>query len=158
MHAGLVFLNGPVVAGDDAYPAPGAVVTLGDRIALIGSEDEGRAAIGPNTRVVDLGGSALLPGLNDNHTHPMSFGEMLDSIDASPGAAPTLARLQELFRAASDDDAGSGWLIARGYDDSRLDIHRHPTRLELDEATRAGRPSSSAPAATTASPTQPRSS
>ena len=26
-------------------------------------------------------------------------------------------------------------MIARGYDDTRLDIHRHPTRYELDEAT-----------------------
>ena len=143
MHADLVFLNGPIVTVDDAHPTPGAVATVSDRIVLVGSEEAGRAAIGPATRIVDLGGRALLPGLNDNHTHPMSFGEMLGSIDASPAAAPTLAGLQDVFRAASnggtDRDTDDGWLIARGYDDSRLDVHRHPTRFELDEAT-GGRP------------------
>jgi predicted amidohydrolase YtcJ len=143
MHADLVFLNGPIVTVDGAHPTPGAVATLGNRIVLVGSEEAGRAAIGSGTRVVDLGGRPLLPGLNDNHTHPMTFGEMLGSIDASPSAAWTLAGLQELFRTVSANgtggDAEGGWLIARGYDDTRLDIHRHPTRFELDEATAAGR-------------------
>jgi predicted amidohydrolase YtcJ len=63
----------------------------------------------------------------------MSFGEAMSWIDATPGAAPTLAALQAAFRAKGGH--GDGWLIARGYDDTRLDIHRHPTRYELDEAT-----------------------
>jgi hypothetical protein len=138
IHADLVFLNGPIITVDDARPAAEAVATLNGRIALVGSEAEGRAAIGPNTRVIDLGGRALLPGLNDNHNHPISFGEMLSSIDASPKSAPTLAKLQELFRAAAANAGNTGgWLIARGYDDTRLDVHRHPTRFELDEATGA---------------------
>ncbi|HET7092559.1 MAG TPA: amidohydrolase, partial [Thermomicrobiales bacterium] len=100
-----------------------------------------RAEIGPATRVVDLGGRPLLPGFNDNHTHPISFGQSLTTIDAKPDRIRTLAALQDAFRAAAARPAnGAGeWLIARGYDDSRLDIGRHPTRWELDEAT-AGRP------------------
>jgi predicted amidohydrolase YtcJ len=136
MHADLVFRNGPVITVDDALPTADAVSVIGNRIARVGTDAEVRDEIGPDTRVIDLGGRALLPGLNDNHTHPMSFGEQLGSIDASPGAAPTLAKLQDAFRAgAAGENGHGGWLIARGYDDTRLDIHRHPTRYELDEAT-----------------------
>src|SRR5215211_5312921 len=140
MHADLVFRNGPVITVNDAQSTGEAVSVIGNRIARVGTDAEIRGDIGPGTRVVDLGGRALLPGLNDNHTHPMSFGEQLGAIDASPGAAATLAALQDAFRAgAAKANGDGGWLIARGYDDTRLDIHRHPTRYELDEAT-GGRP------------------
>src|SRR3954452_2045850 len=139
MHADLVLLNGHVITVDDAQPAAEAVSVLGNRIIRVGASAEIRDDIGPNTRTIDLGGRALLPGFNDNHNHPMSFGEALSGIDASPSVAPTLAKLQDAFRVAADSTSDGDWLIARGYDDSRLDIHRHPTRQELDVAT-GGRP------------------
>jgi predicted amidohydrolase YtcJ len=141
MPADLIFLNGPIITVDERRPAAEGVAVVGNRIGRVGSEAEVRAEAGPGTRVVDLGGRALLPGLNDNHNHPISLGQMLGSIDASPGAAPTLVALQDAFRraAAGGAGAGDGWLVARGYDDTRLDVHRHPTRYELDEAT-GGRP------------------
>lgn len=140
MFADLVFLNGPIITVDDRNPTAEAVAVLGNRISRVGSAEAVRAEIGPATRVVDLGGRALLPGLNDNHNHPISLGQTLRSIDASPAAAPTLAALQRAFRqAAARGDGRDGWLVGRGYDDTRLDVHRHPTRYELDEAT-GGRP------------------
>jgi predicted amidohydrolase YtcJ len=140
MPADLIFLNGPIITVDDRRPTAGAVAVLGNRISRIGTEDEIRAEIGPATRIVDLAGRALLPGLNDNHNHPMSLGQTLRSIDATPAAAPTLGALQDAFRAAARTaDGRDGWLIGRGYDDTRLDVHRHPTRFELDDAT-GGRP------------------
>lgn len=140
MPADLIFLNGPVITVDDRQPSPEAVAVLGNKISRVGTADEVRAEAGSLTRVVDLAGRALLPGLNDNHNHPISLGQALSSIDATPAAAPTLAALQRAFReAASSTPSRDGWLIGRGYDDTRLDVHRHPTRYELDEAT-GGRP------------------
>ena len=141
MPADLVFLNGTVITIDDARPSAEAVAVVGNRIARVGTRDELRAEIGPGTRVVDLAGRALLPGFNDNHTHPISYGLALSRIDARPAAVPTLAGLQAAFRAAAAEQpaAADGWLLARGYDDSRLDVRRHPTRHELDAAT-GGRP------------------
>lgn len=139
MPADLVFLNGTVITIDPARPAAEAVAVIGNRIARVGTSDEVREEIGPGTRVVDLAGRTLLPGFNDNHTHPIAFGIGLGLIDARPAARPTLAGLQETFRAAAANgrDDRDGWLLARGYDDTRLDIRRHPTRQELDAATGA---------------------
>ncbi len=136
MPADLVFLNGTVITIDNARPSAEAVAVVGNRIARVGTSDEMREEVGPGTRVVDLGGRALLPGFNDNHTHPISYGVGLGLIDARPASIPSLAALQDAFRAAAKNGAGRGdWLLARGYDDSRLDVRRHPTRQELDVAT-----------------------
>lgn len=142
MPADLVFLNGNVLTIDDAQPTAQAVAVIANRIARVGSNEEVRAEAGPETRVIDLAGRTLLPGFNDNHTHPISYGLALGLIDARPAAVPTLASLQDAFRAAASSPSGNGrgnWILARGYDDSRLDVRRHPTRFELDEAT-GGRP------------------
>ncbi|MGH2618732.1 MAG: amidohydrolase, partial [Thermomicrobiales bacterium] len=142
MPADLIFQQGTVITIDDARPAAEAVAVTGNRIARVGASDEMRDEIGPRTRVIDLEGRTLLPGFNDNHTHPISYGLGLSLIDARPATVPTLAGLQEAFRAtaqATPTTVRDGWLLARGYDDSRLDIGRHPTREELDAAT-GGRP------------------
>ncbi len=144
MAADIVFLNGNVISIDDRYAdrEPEAVAVRGRFIATVGTTAEVRAEIGPTTRVVDLGGRTLLPGLNDNHTHPMSYGESLGQIDATPDAAPTIAALQAAFAAGSRGERAGGrgeWLLGRGYDNTRLAEHRHPTRHDLDSVTR-GRP------------------
>jgi predicted amidohydrolase YtcJ len=136
MPADLVFLKGTVLTIDDARPHAEAVAVLGNRIVRVGANEEVRAEIGPGTQVIDLAGRTLLPGFNDNHTHPISYGLALGLIDARPATVPTLVGLQDAFRAAASSGNGRGdWLLARGYDDSRLDVRRHPTRDELDAAT-----------------------
>ncbi|MCA9879961.1 MAG: amidohydrolase, partial [Thermomicrobiales bacterium] len=141
MPADLVFLNGLVLTMDDVQPVAEAVALAGNRIALVGSNAEAAAEAGPATRIIDLGGRTLLPGFNDNHTHPISYGIGLGQIDARPVAQPTLAGLLQAFQVASSAPAGArgDWLLARGYDDTRLDVLRHPTRYELDAVT-GGRP------------------
>src|SRR5215217_494553 len=119
MFANLIFLNGTVITIDDDQPTAEAVAVVGNCIARVGSSDEIREEVGPATRVVDLGGRTLLPGFNDNHTHPISYGLGLSLIDARPGTVPTLSGLQEAFRAAAKTPTTTvrdGWLLARGYD------------------------------------------
>jgi len=139
MPADLLFTNGPVLTMDDGRPVAEAVAVLGDAVVAVGNHDDVTREIGPGTRVVDLGGRALIPGINDNHTHPIAFGQSLRTIDARPATVSTLAGLQDAFRAAAGQPAnGSGdWLLGRGYDDTRLDVRRHPTRHDLDAATGA---------------------
>lgn len=135
MAADVVFLNGKVVTVDPAQPRATAVAVLGDRIVAVGDDATIRAEAGPGTRVVDLAGRTLLPGLNDNHCHPMYYGFNLSMVDASPSATPTLEVLLERFREAAAKAAPGTWLRGWGYDDTRLDIERHPTRWELDQVS-----------------------
>ena len=51
-----------------------AVAVVEGRIAAVGSDTEIEPLIGPGTRVVDLAGRALLPGINDSHLHATWLG------------------------------------------------------------------------------------
>ncbi|NOZ93632.1 MAG: amidohydrolase family protein [Acidobacteria bacterium] len=72
----IVFVNGKVVTMDDATPAATALAVRGDTILTVGSDAEIRALAGPPTRVIDLGGKALLPGFVEAHTHLLNDAEM----------------------------------------------------------------------------------
>lgn len=65
----LILVNGKVVTADDRFSIADAVAVRGDRIVAVGATDKVRALSGASTRVIDLQGRAVLPGLIDTHIH-----------------------------------------------------------------------------------------
>ncbi len=130
-----IYTSGSIFTADRDNPDVEAVLVEDSRIRATGSLDEVVALSSSSTRTVDLGGAFLAPGFNDNHTHPPKFGESLFQVDASPRTVPTLHGLLNAFRASASSNGAVEWIIGRGYDDTRLDVHRHPTRDELDQVS-----------------------
>ena len=75
--ADLVLLGGSVVTLSEAGVAEGIAIR-GDRIVAVGSSSEVRAYVGPETRVVELDGRSVIPGLADNHFHGIGGGPGVD--------------------------------------------------------------------------------
>ena len=67
--ADTVFLNGKVLTVDQSFSIAEAVAVKGERIIAVGSNDAVRAKAGASTRVIDLNGKTVIPGLIDNHMH-----------------------------------------------------------------------------------------
>ncbi len=65
-----IFLNGRFYTADDQRPWAEAVAVRGGRFVRVGGTAEVRALARPGTRLVDLRGRLVLPGLVDAHTHP----------------------------------------------------------------------------------------
>lgn len=63
--ADTIFHGGPVITINDKAPRAEAIAVKAGRIAAVGSLDEVKKLRGPETKVVDLGGKALLPGFTD---------------------------------------------------------------------------------------------
>ena len=131
--ADIVLQNGPVWCGRNEGIAEAVAIWQG-RILATGRESEIAPLIGPSTRVIDLQGRLATPGLNDSHLHLVSLGLMMDWVDAKPSAAPTLDALLAGIRARADQVRPGEWILARGYDQTKLDVKRHPLREELDRA------------------------
>jgi enamidase len=68
-QADVVLLGATIITADPKQPTAEAVALAGDRIRAVGTNDAIRRLAGPNTRVVDLRGRTVIPGLMDAHVH-----------------------------------------------------------------------------------------
>jgi hypothetical protein len=64
-----VLLNGRVFTGDPTRPWAEALAIRGDRVIAVGTTADVAALAGPASRRRDLGGRAVVPGLNDAHVN-----------------------------------------------------------------------------------------
>ena len=62
-------MNGKVLTVDADFSVQGAVAIQGGRIMFVGGDSQVRQFIKSNTKVIDLQGNTLIPGLIDNHVH-----------------------------------------------------------------------------------------
>ncbi len=65
----VIFHNGSILTIESGQPKAQAVAIRDGRILAVGSDEDILALQGRDTRVVDLEGSALMPGFVDAHTH-----------------------------------------------------------------------------------------
>ncbi|HCA81151.1 MAG TPA: amidohydrolase [Bacteroidetes bacterium] len=79
--ADLVFVNGNLWTVDANRPTGEGVAVLGDKILAVGTTSEMKKYVGSATKVIDLKGRRMLPGFIDNHTHFMTGGFQLQSVD-----------------------------------------------------------------------------
>ena len=140
-----VFLNGKVVSMDDASRSTNvgsiyqAVAVKEDKILKLGTTEQVRALVGPDTQVFDLKGRTLIPGIIEPHSH--MYGRAVELLDrlgfkyppegvyfTSAQAHPTdLEKTQAIMRDALKEavtkvDPGD-WIV--------LNLERHPDQPTL---------------------------
>ncbi|MEY9981481.1 putative amidohydrolase YtcJ [Bradyrhizobium yuanmingense] len=131
LHADSILLNGTIWCGFEQGTVEALAIWRG-KVLVTGSKDKVLAYKGPRTCMVDLKGGFATPGLNDAHLHLIATGVAAQWIDATPQAAPTLQSLQNAIREKAKSLPPGAWIQARGYDQTKLDIGRHPQKSELD--------------------------
>jgi predicted amidohydrolase YtcJ len=132
----LVVVGADVKTMDPARPHATAIAIAGDRIAAVGTDAEIRARVGPTTRVIELHGETVTPGLIDGHCHLYGLGTDLDnvSVRATASAAEAAAVVATAAKAITGD-----WIVGRGWDQNRWPGQAFPTHATLD-AVIADRP------------------
>lgn len=84
-----VYRNGNIYTVDEAFSKATALAIKGDRLVYVGGEAGVEAYIGPDTKVVDLGGETVIPGLVEGHMHVAGLGQQSDEsgllLDAQAG-------------------------------------------------------------------------
>lgn len=133
VHADTIIFNGTIWCGYEEGTVEALAIWQG-KVLATGNQAEIMAYKGDETRLLDLEGRFATPGLNDAHLHLISLGLTLNWIDARSDAAPTLESLLSAIRRKASTIPAGNWIMARGYDQTKLDIGRHPLREELDQA------------------------
>lgn len=86
--ADLLLTGGVVWTGDAAAPFAESVAIRDGRIIAVGTAADLRAYDGAATRTIDLDGRFVTPGFIDDHTHFISGGFQLGSVDLRSSATP----------------------------------------------------------------------
>ncbi len=134
----LVLYGGNVVTLDPALHTAEAVAIAGDRIAEVGAVRDIRRLAGADTRLVDLAGRTVVPGLVDAHAHMDREGLKLiyPSLAGARSIDDVLQRIEALVKAA----APGAWIVTMPLGDppyyldvpANLREKRYPTRRDLD--------------------------
>jgi predicted amidohydrolase YtcJ len=134
--AELLLTNGTVWTGDSAQPYAAAIAIRDGRIVAIGSADDVREHVAAGTRTIDLGGRLVAPGFIDDHTHFISGGFQLGSVDLRSAATPDefTARLAAFARGLPAER----WITGGDWDHEAWPGAPLPRREWFDSVT-AGR-------------------
>jgi predicted amidohydrolase YtcJ len=132
--ADLLLRNGKVFVAAGSLST--AVAVRADRVVALGADAE--ALAGPRTRVVDLRGRLVTPGMNDAHCHFAAGGVAMLEVDLR--GAVSLAEIERRVRAAAAAAGPGEWITGRGWDQTRLPAAElgpggWPTRETLDRAS-----------------------
>ncbi|MGY3259285.1 amidohydrolase [Pseudomonas chlororaphis] len=98
----LVLFNGQVFTADRAQPKAQALAVADGKVLQVGSDAQIKALIETGTRVIDLGGKTLMPGLIDSHSHAIFGGLEMTSANLQDEVVG-LDELEKKLRAWRDD-------------------------------------------------------
>lgn len=128
--ADLVFFGGPIHTADDARPTVEAVAVQDGRIVFAGPQAGADIWVGQATRLVDLDGAAMYPGLTDSHIHVLGVGqrERLLNLDDVTSVAQLVERVEA---AVAETDPGAV-VFGRGWIETHWPEGRFPDRSDLD--------------------------
>ena len=133
--ADLALINGKVITVDEKFSIGEAVAVKNGRVQHVGSTQEVKALTGPKTKVVDLKGKTVMPGLYDSHIHVTGTGSALMMINCR---TPPMYSIEDMKKAVAEkvkESKPGEWVLGRGWDQAKLAEHRNPSRYDLDEVS-----------------------
>jgi len=125
-----VLVNGKVLTVDDSFSVAEAVAISGNRILAVGSSADVRALAGSGTDVVDLGGKTVIPGLIENHVHPVMASQ--SEVDEEIPDVNSLEELLNWVASQASAKPAEAWIVHQKMFPTRLKEMRQPTLEELD--------------------------
>jgi predicted amidohydrolase YtcJ len=138
-QADILLVNGKIFAPNGSTSMSQALAVEGNRVAAIGSDDEMRKLAGAATRIIDLGGRTVVPGLIDSHIHAIRAGFRYASEVHWDGVTSLSEALERLRQAAALAKPGAWLIVAGGWTPRQFFESRRPTEAEIG-AVASGHP------------------
>ena len=130
--ADLLVTNARIYTVDSVRPTAAAMAVRAGRVVWVGDSAGAAAYRGAGTRVVDLAGRTVIPGMIDAHAHLFNLGESLRSVDlvGTRSYEEVVRRVAERARTLP---AGA-WVTGRGWDQNDWPTQQFPTQEALSRA------------------------
>lgn len=127
-----IFHHGKIVTVDEKFTIAEALAIRDDRIQAVGLNEEVLKLAGPKTKLIDLQGRTVIPGLIDSHVH--APGAAMYEFDHPIPEMDTVADVLKYIAARAEALNDGDWIVVRQVFITRLRDQRYPTRNELDAA------------------------
>jgi predicted amidohydrolase YtcJ len=128
--ADLILLNGKIVTVDQNFTIAEAVAINKDKIIAVGSNKEIRKLANKQTKIIDLGGKTVIPGLIDAHAHPEPAS--VSELDQEIPDVDTIGELLNWIKSQAIKKKQGEWIIFPKLFFTRLKELRQPLLAELD--------------------------
>lgn len=135
MSIELILHNGRITTLDRANPAASAVAVENGKFVAVGQDEEIQSLRGAATRIIDLGGRTVIPGLNDSHLH-LIRGGLNFNMELRWDGVPSLADALRMLRDQARRTPAPQWVrVVGGWTWAQFAEKRLPTLQEINEAT-----------------------
>jgi hypothetical protein len=129
-----VLFNGKVLTVDADFSMREALAIAHGKVFATGTSADMKKLADGRTRLIDLGGRTVIPGLTDGHIHgvraALTFGTEVNWI----GVPSLKDALDKIRQAAAAQAAGSWIVVAGGWTEEQFSEKRRPTPQEVAEA------------------------
>lgn len=115
--ASLVLRGGKIYTMNEADPVAEVIAVKGDRIIFAGDEQSVQKYIGDSTRIIDLKGLTVTPGLIEGHGHFMGLG--YSELELNLLDVASYEELIERVKEAVEKAAPGQWITGRGWHQSK---------------------------------------
>jgi predicted amidohydrolase YtcJ len=128
--ADTVFKNGNIYTVNERQPHAEAIAIKAGRVIFVGSNADAKKYEGKQTRVVDLQGHMVVPGLTDSHNHLIGVGlrEMTLNLEGTTSLEDFLTKVKARVERAKPGE----WITGRGWIETFWKPPVFPTRQDLD--------------------------
>jgi predicted amidohydrolase YtcJ len=130
--ADLILHNGRITTLDPGHPdASSIVIKDGHIVSVDDAQDYER---GPNTKVIDLHGRRVIPGLNDSHLHVIRGG-LNYNLELRWDGVPSLADALRMLKEQAERTPPGQWVrVVGGWSEFQFAERRMPTLDEINDA------------------------
>lgn len=139
MSADLVLTNGKVITLDSRLSIHQAVAIKGQKFVAVGTNEEVKSLADKNTRILNLRGVTVLPGINDSHIHAALYGGTRppSALDLRLPRGKSIKEIVKLVGEEARKAKPGEWIRGIGWQGSQLEEcqnnnARFPTRWDLD--------------------------
>jgi len=126
----LILAEGNIYTVNEKQPHAEAIAVKGDRITFVGSNEDAEKLKGDKTRVIDLHGHSVVPGLTDSHCHIFGIGEREMNLNLE--GTNTLQDFLAKVKARVAQTPRRKWITGRGWIETFWKPAQFPTRQDVD--------------------------
>jgi len=134
IYADMCLINGKIITVDPDDRVVEAIAIYRNKIEALGTTEEIKKLAGPETKIIDLKGKTVMPGIIDSHTHPSMIAARNLEVNCRAPPIKNIPEILTLIKAKAEELGPGAWVQGANFNDSKLEENRHITRWELDEA------------------------